>query len=626
MDGSANGVRVSSTTDRVGAGASVALGGIVTGAALTIAAADRIPGVYNRRIVVSFTTASVVPIGGSITIALPLGFVTALTAGNTFIVGLTAVQALVGSNVVLTATADIAAGAKVVTVCGATLGFQPQDNAFGVSVTTSRDYTLTCSSTGTVGERIIAVSMTIPFANRIAFTAVSAVFAFNTSRAIPTPTCGASNTLTISFPRYFFASGTPVATGLAGYTAAANFWADIITLSGTSEISAGRIIVTISGLTLGAQTAGSDSGVIVSAPLHVASVGVTSGPISNYEVTSVDVTGTCQISSTCRTVTIGINATGQATILHPGSTLVISGLPFSGTPDAMSFGIGRGTIVSSSSVAGNSVTLTVHHSGAPWTLGETATITLSGLTLTQTSSYFTPWTVSVGGSTPMWSRTYAATSLGTTTTTSLSINRPQPGATNVKLTISFSTTTPILSYDTVRVYYPPGFFAPSVLSCLGAAYPSSVVAFGLLGACNFPLRLFQYAGVSTSTAPYFDVLYYGPSRGAGAHTMIASGLDLGSTPWAVSDAFSVATSQNSCSAGTVSIGTIQTDSECPKGYFSSGDAVTCTPCPPATYSKRSTATNSTRCVACPEKTFSLGAASECLPMPPVKYCWQRCGW
>jgi hypothetical protein len=631
MPGSANGVRVSSTTDRVGAGASVALGGIVTGAALTIAAADRIPGVSNRRIVVSFTTASVVPTGGSITIALPLGFVTALTAGITTIFGLTAVQALVGSSVVLTATADVVAGAKVVTVCGATLGFQPQDNSFGVSVTTSRDYTLTCSSTGTVGVAfgsITAVSMMIPFANRIEGTTVSAVFGFTTSRAIPAPTCGASNTLTIGVPHNFFTSGTPVATGLAGYTAAANFWAGIITLSGTAEIAAGRITVTISGLTLGARTAGSDSGVTVAAPLHAASVGVTSGPISNYEVTSVAVTGTCQTSSACRTVTIGINAAGQATTILPGSTLVISGLPFIGTPDAMSFGIGIGTIVTSSAVTGNSVFLTVHPSGAPWTLGESATITLSGLTLSQTSSYFSPWTVSVGGSTPMWSRTYAATSVGTTTTTSLSIDRPQPGAINVKLTISFTTTAPILSGDTVRVYYPPGFFAPPapVLSCPWAAYPSSVVAFGLLGMCNVPLRLFQNAGVSTSPAPYFDVQYAGPRQDAGAHTMIASGLNLGSTPWAASDAFSVATSQNLCSAGTVSIGIIQTDSECPKGYFSSGDAVTCTPCPPATYSMRSTATNSTVCVACPEKTFSLGAASECLPMPPVKYCWQRCGW
>jgi len=98
------GVQVSSTTDRAGVGASLALGGIVTGAALTIATPERIASTSNRRIVVAFTTATTVPNGGFITIALPSGFVSTLTVGAVN-AGLAANQALVGTNsIVLTTT------------------------------------------------------------------------------------------------------------------------------------------------------------------------------------------------------------------------------------------------------------------------------------------------------------------------------------------------------------------------------------------------------------------------------------------------------------------------------------------------------------------------------------------
>jgi len=554
------GIQVSSTTDRAGVGASVALGGIVTGGALTIATADRITTITNRRIVVAFTTATLVPSGGFITILLPAGFVTVLTTGA---VGssLAANQALVGNNIVLTATADIAAGAKSVIICGATLGLTPVDNTFGVSVTTNRDYTLTCSATGMVGVAagtITAVSMTIPFANRVAGEAPSAVFAFTTSRTIPAPSCGASNNLVLNVPANFFASGTPVATGLAGYTATASFGAGTITLSGTTAITAGSVTVTIAGLTLGARTVGSDSAVTVAAPLHTTSTGVTSGPISNYQVTSVAVTGTCQTSAACRTVTIAISAAGAATSIAAGSTLTISGLPFSGTPDAMSFGTGVGTLVTSSAVAGNSVTLTVHANGAAWTLGTTATITLSGLTLTDASPSFTPWTVTVGGSTPMWSQTYVATSTGTTTTTSLTLARAVPGTQNSQATVVFSTTNGIANSDVIRVSFPVGFFidTPSVTSCSGSGMGGTTTTFNYefgatLGACG----TFALAGGGAPLG-FIDFRYLGTGIAAGSQTMILTGTTLSTTERAASVSFSVVVSSSQCSAGAISTGSI----------------------------------------------------------------------
>jgi len=555
------GVQVSSTTDRAGVGASVALGGIVTGSALTIATSDRVAAIANRRIVVTFTTATAVPNGGFITIILPSGFVAngGLTTGA--VTGLTANQALVGSNIILTATQEITPGAKSVTICGVTLGSTTIDNALGVSVTTNRDYTLTCSATGTVGVElgsITAVSMTIPFANRIAGQTQSAVFAFTTSRNIPASSCGASNNLVLRVPANFFASGTPVATGLAGYTATANFGAGTITLSGTTAITAGSVTVTISGLALGLRTPGSDSGVTVAAPLHTTSTGVTSGPISNYQVTSVAVTGTCQTSSACRTVTIGISAVGAATTIAAGSTLVIGGLPFSGTPDAVSFGTGVGTLITSSAVSSNSVTLTVHASGAAWTIGTTATITLSGLRLTDASTNFAPWTVTVGGSTPMWSQTYVATGTGTTTTTSLTLARAVPGTQNSQATVVFSTTNGIANTDVIRVNFPVGFFidTPSVSTCSvlgmgGTTTTLSYVSSATLGACS----TFTVVGGGASLG-FIDYRYSGLGTAAGSQTMIITGTTLSTTERAASVSFSVVASSSSCSAGAISTGSI----------------------------------------------------------------------
>jgi hypothetical protein len=292
----------------------------------------------------------------------------------------------------------------------------------------------------------------------------------------------------------------------------------------------------------------------VAAPLHTTSTGVTSGPIDNYQVTSVAVTGTCQTSSACRTVTIGINAAGAASTIAPGlgaaSQLVISGLPFAGTADAMSFGTGVGAIVTASAVTTNSITLTVHANGAAWVLGTTATITLTGLTLATASvSPFDAWTVSVGGSTPMWSQTYVATSSGTTTTTSLTLARAVPGTQNTRATIAFSTTNGIANGNTIRVNSPVGFFiaTPVDTTCTSSTdrYPLT----GTLGTCGTVF-------VSGSGVGFTTFTYNGPTTVAGAQTLILSGVTLSTTEKAASNTFSVVVSSSSCSAGSVTTGSI----------------------------------------------------------------------
>ena len=229
----ASGVSVSTNSDLMSAQTGYpALGGAVSGAVLTIATFDRLAAVANRKVIVSFHTASALASGSVITVQLPAGFVTAVTAGA--ITGITATAVLSGSNIVLTSTGGIAAGAATITFCGVTLGSFPSNNMYGVSVVTSMDYTTTCSATGIVSEQqgqVTAVSMTIPFANRIAGkTAQSAVFAFTTATALPASTanCNTVNTVIITFPFFFFVSnagdscGNAAASlssaGLNGYT------------------------------------------------------------------------------------------------------------------------------------------------------------------------------------------------------------------------------------------------------------------------------------------------------------------------------------------------------------------------------------------------------------------------
>jgi len=469
-------------------------------------------------------------------------------------------QALSGNTIVLTATAEITSGSKTVTICGVTLGFAPVDNAFGVSVTTNKDYTRSCSATGTVDfatqGTITAVSMTIPFANRVAGTQQSAVFAFTTSKSIPAAACGSSNTVTlvVTGPSQFFASGTAVATGLAGYSVStSNLATGTFVLSGTGALNAGSFTVTLSGLTLGVRTVGSDTGVTVGASQHFTSAGTTTGPISNYQVTSVN-TGACQTSSACRSVTIAINAAGDASTIAPAGTLIISGLgAFSGTPGAMSMG---NTLVTSSAVSSGAVTLTVHAGGAAWTIGSTATITLTGLTMTSASpSFFNPWTLSVGGSTPMWSTTYAATSTGTTTTTGITLARAVPGTQNTQVTVTFSTTNTIMNNDEIMITYPTNFFIdpPVDFSCNGPEARYSF--FGTLGSCPGVLSATSSPVIGPVTST-MTLTYSGQTIAAGAQTMIWNGVTLSTTEKAASTTFSVAVSSSSCSAGAISSGSI----------------------------------------------------------------------
>jgi hypothetical protein len=600
------GVTVVTTTDFAGNAGYPALGGAVTGATLTIATSDRVNAVANRKVVVSFTTATALVSGNFITVVLPSSFVTSIAASSV-VTGISVSSvAVVGSNLVLTVgTGGVAQGASTVNICGVTLGSFPTNNLIGVQVMTTLDYTTTCSATGTVGTQkgqVTAVSMTMPFANRVAGNTNQAVtFSFTTATALPAASsnCGAASSVTINFPSGFFvgnaagscgaAANALSATGLTYALTApsAGTWtpnvgptsATTFVFSGTAALSAGTYTVTISGLTLGSQTAGVDSGALsitVQTSLDDASSGSPSGPISGYQVTSVTMPSSCQQSSTCQTVLIGFIST--AGNMAAGSTLDITftAAPVAGT--AVPYMDGSALIVPGAvgGVTANAIRLTVN-TVAPWVISSNSAaptiITLAGLTIASTGLQSTPASVynyvSVGTSTPAYSMPYSSTGTGTTTTTSLTINRPFPGVQNTQATIVFKTTNGIASGSTIRVLLPNNFFidTPQVGTCTltnsydvgasGLAACSSVTPTSS-GLIVRPLTPTGSAAITAAnpSISFYDLTYTGTATAAGTQTVILSGVTLSATAKSATNFFSVVTTENSCSAGMISTGSI----------------------------------------------------------------------
>jgi hypothetical protein len=251
------GIAVGTDGDLPGLTGYPALGGEVTAARLTISAVDRVAG-DNRKVTVTFRTATALAGGDSIYFNFNFnnysgGFVQP-SENQAVILGIGASAKFYKDNITMTLTqATAAAAVYVVTICGVKLGPFPVNNPYGFAVSTSKDYTTTCSETGTISAvqgRVRSVSMSIPWADRlVGNTLQSVLFTFTTQTDIPAAqfNCAASNGVTISFPAKFFesnaapgcpstsASGHVVATGLEGYA---------LTASGAAPASDSTFVLT----------------------------------------------------------------------------------------------------------------------------------------------------------------------------------------------------------------------------------------------------------------------------------------------------------------------------------------------------------------------------------------------
>jgi hypothetical protein len=333
-----------------------AIGGAVTGTTLKIAAPDRLASpVQNRKVVVSFITATALSCGDTVSISFPNGFLQITYNGRFQSIasasGISGDIAVTDEGIknqnpspvngfdtfVIAVSGDVPAGPQTVTLCG--LIFQQFLNSplCGVSVRTSRDWTTTFAPTGTIGAappagRVFAVSLSIPWDSRIASrSAQTAVFAFSTMSALP---AGGSNSIIITFPPNFFVSNTASscgiiesisANGIAGFSFSGNAPSSTTTfvLSGSAALPAGSYAVTFSGVTFGTPTAGLDTGITVQTSVDAVSQGAPSGPLSGYQVLAFTLpTCLASLDQTCQSATLTFLS--NANPIPATSTLTIS--------------------------------------------------------------------------------------------------------------------------------------------------------------------------------------------------------------------------------------------------------------------------------------------------------------
>jgi hypothetical protein len=606
-----DGIDVSTVSDSRGTGSYPQIGGQVTATALQIAAVDRVASYTNRKVVFSFTTATSLACGDTITLTVPTNFFSGTPTSYLGIpISTKPAASQIGPTIALVFTLNgtVAAGPQSITICGVILLSFPNNQLCGISVTTSRDYTTVFAQTGIIGQpsggQVTGVSMVIPWANRIASsTQQTATFTFTTATPMVT-----SGYISINFPPNFFVqnaastcgSSSPISlavSGIPGYTSISLFSSsNSFYLSGGS-LAAGTYTATITGLTFGASTQGSDTGISISTQIDSTSVGSTSGPLSGFQVTSFSLPS-CQIlPNTCQSATLSflsnagpVNPGQQLVIQFTGQTLLVAGTPSVINPIQIgnAYITGAVTTSSSSSSQTTTVTLTVNPNFGAFVPGSSATtITLSGLRVLNTG-LIPPGTVSIGNtnigqSTPLWSGSYLSTSSGLTTTTGLTINDPYIGAQNTQATISFTTINPINVGDTVVVVFPTGFFISTPFSPFNGCpltgvnyFASAYSPSGTCGDLQTCQRIFEGIGpggslrIDPATPGYSAVVLtlgsqqqqqsqippQGVQLPAGPNTVVFTGLTMSTTAVAASNSIFVLTSNDACSAGPISSGSI----------------------------------------------------------------------
>jgi len=594
---------VSTTRDCASAATTTGnIGGVVTAPTLSIDTADRVA-VGSRKIVIGFTLASNLVSTGTadtITITFPSSFISGTPISPvTGSITPTAV-AISGNQLVLTAAAAIAAGAQTITVCGLTLlNFPVSSNA--VQVTSSKDYTSSCTSTLTVGPApstaVTAVSMTIPWASRSAGTAVTPLITFTTTTAIPAVTlatsggCAAAlNFISIAYPSSFFTATTvspscsaqpmfSVTGAPSGYTLRSYSSTEFV-LTGSNAVPAATVIaLTFGGVSLGVAYGGSDTGISVTTTMDTIAATAATGPISGYQVTAVSLP-TCQSdANACQPFVITFNSlatvTATNTILITFSTL--GNMPLSGAPDAFM----SGGVLWTGIISANVLTLTADSRTGSFVPGTSPiTWTLTGMKIASTPVSGNNYMVQMSASGLPSTNQYAGMLYPTgtiTKTTSLTIDKPYPGVTGARATVSFTTSSNLVSGGAVYMSLPVGFFTAfsSVMSCTGSM-PSGMFT----ATTATPCATLVASNIVTQTPAMggkFDLITVTVTAGslpAGANSFILSGVNLNAGSVAATTAFKVITSADVCSLGAVTTGSISNSN--PGGSASSAaSAVLC---------------------------------------------------
>jgi len=174
-------------------------------------------------------------------------------------------------------------------------------------------------------------------------------------------------------------------------------------------------------------------------------------------------------------------------------------------------------------------------------------------------------TVQIAFSTRSNSAPVIDTSAGLTTTTSLAVADASLSAiTNA--TISFSTTNPINPGDAVYVTFPTGFFVNRVVDqCNAVVVPITAsvapATCSIFQSCTPTLSLGPSSSyvnaLPSDSSKSFMILTVGTAAlPAGPKTIFIVGVSMGNAVAASANAFSVVTTQDLCSAGTIQTGPI----------------------------------------------------------------------
>jgi hypothetical protein len=502
----------------------------VTMMTMTIGSAERIarrPAVY---VTFSFTPTNGIPIGGSITLHYPTDFFAAsvtptLSAGKSNIASLTgACSATTATSLVITtAGATIPASAAfTVTISGLTMG-SVTAGSVGITIQTSTDTLPSAASqSGPIDGQVNSVIFGIASSHRIAGKASAVVtLSFTTSTSI-----SSGGTIALTYPSAFFApSITPTAaagsSSIAGLTctcSATTATSIVITTAG-AIIPASSFTVTISGLIMGAVTAGAIAVSVHTSTDILPSLAVDSGNIvggtvsfvtspSFYVASSDRIAGKSPVS-----ITIGFTPT---TLLSIGETITIRyPAAFFAASFTPTLAAGASSIPALTATCGATTATSFVITTAGAVIPATAfTITISGFKM----GAVTPGAAAVTVETSTDIVPSAACSSGlilgqlAAVSFSISLHHRIVGKTSVPLTLSFTSSTVLPPGGTLTLTYPSAFFAQSITPSLAAG--SSSVA-GLIATC----------GITTATSVVITTA--GAAIPASAVTFTVTGFTMG---------------------------------------------------------------------------------------------------
>jgi hypothetical protein len=304
--GNSTGIIISTSVDQTASFgvSSGVIGGQVTNTSFAIAASDRVAGKTGAAATFSFTTTAggALAAGSNITLTYPSAFFVSTGTPGVRISGggptATAGSPTSTQIVITTATQAIAAStAMTMIVTGLTMGAATAGNSTGIIISTSVDQTASFGvSSGVIGGQVTNTSFAIAASDRVAGkTGAAATFSFTTTAG---GALAAGSNITLTYPSAFFVStGTPgvrISGGGPTATAGSPTSTQIVITTATQAIAASTAMtMTVTGLTMGAATAGNSTGIIIStsvdqtASLSMASGIVVSGPVSSISQSSL---------------------------------------------------------------------------------------------------------------------------------------------------------------------------------------------------------------------------------------------------------------------------------------------------------------------------------------------------